>query len=157
MRRIEEEYVKPGKVLLTYKYFPMLGRSSDADIVLGEIRIHIGKSESDWAAYAAECAHEQGKFWEYRDKLFSMFVDVDAGTYRKPNLKKYAAELGLDTTTFDRCLDAEKYASVIQADIAEAKRLGIDGVPAVVINGILLRPATTDFSKIAQAIDAALK
>ena len=52
------------------------------------------------AALASMAANEQGKFWEYHDKLFE-----NQRALMPENLKSYAAELGLDTAKFNSCLD----------------------------------------------------
>ena len=52
---VERDFVETGKISYTYKYFPVI----DGDRI----------GESHWAAYAAECANEQGKFWEFHDKF----------------------------------------------------------------------------------------
>ncbi len=114
-------------------------------------------SESHWAAYAAECANLQGKFWEYHDKLFSMWVGEGVGTFTKPNLKKYAADLKLDTVAFNQCLDTEQTKPVIDADIAEVTRLGIQGTPTFLVNGRQLQIRSLDVSEFSRTFDALLK
>lgn len=101
-RRLDQDYFKTGKVKFTYRYFPVVDQGA------------IG--ESHWAANAAECANEQGKFWEYHDKLFAEWRGENVGAYSKANLKKYAADLKLDTAKFNQCIDADKYACLIQAE-----------------------------------------
>lgn len=116
-----------------------------------------GINESHWSAYAAECANRQGKFWEYHDKLFDEWRGEFVGTYTKPKLKKYAADLGLDTVAFNRCIDNDETAPVIQADIAEANRLGIRGTPTFLINGRQLNIRSLDVSEFARTFDSLLK
>lgn len=139
-------YFKTGKVKLTYKYYPVV-----------DIAGNRGINESHWSAYAAECANRQGKFWEYHGKLFDEWRGEFVGTFTKPNLKKFATDLGLDTTTFNKCIDNEETASVIQADIAEANRLGIRGTPTFMINGRQLNVKTLDVSEFSRTFDSLLK
>ncbi len=113
--------------------------------------------ESHWAAYAAECANEQGRFWEYHDKLFSVWAGENVGTYSKANLKKYAADLKLDTAKFNQCIDTDKYKSVIDADVAEAGRLGIQATPTFLVNGRALQIRSLDFSEFSRTFDSILK
>ncbi|MGA9522560.1 MAG: thioredoxin domain-containing protein, partial [Myxococcaceae bacterium] len=82
------------------------------------------------AAAASMAAHEQGKFWEYHDKLFA-----NAKALKRPELEKYAQELGLDLAKFKAALDANKYESVIANDQALAKKVGANGTPTFFING----------------------
>ncbi len=113
-----------------------------------------GVNESHWAAYAAECANEQGKFWTMHDKLYAVWSGENVGTYTKPNLKRYAAEIGLDTGAFNQCLDTDKPASVIQADIAEATRLGVSGTPTFFINGQMMQLTSLDYSEFVRGFAA---
>jgi protein-disulfide isomerase len=85
------------------------------------------------AAEAAQCANEQGKFWEYHDILFQNQEALDI-----PSLKAFAARLDLDQAAFDACLDSGKYGQAIQDDLAEAAQHGIDGTPTFLINGRVL-------------------
>jgi protein-disulfide isomerase len=114
-------------------------------------------NESHWAAYAAECGNEQGKFWEYHDRLFAVWQGEFFGTFTKDKLKKYAADLGLDTTKFNQCLDTERTKSIVDAEVAEAESLGIQGTPTFLVNGRLLNVRTLDFSEFARTFDALLK
>ncbi len=116
-----------------------------------------GTNESHWAAYAAECANRQGKFWEYHDKLFNEWRGEFVGTFNKPNLKKYATDLKLDTATFNKCIDNDETAAVILADIAEADRLGVRGTPTFLINGRALQVTSTDASQFSRTFDTLLK
>ena len=102
------------------------------------------------AAEATECADEQGKFWEYHDVVFAnqSTIDVDS-------LKGYAAELGLDTGTFDDCLDEGKQSSEVEKDLEDGRASGVTGTPAFFINGQLVSGAQP-FSVFQQIIDAAL-
>ena len=88
------------------------------------------------AALAANCAHEQGKFWEYHDNLFKNQEALEAD-----NLKKYAADLKLDTKKFNDCFDSKKYQSAIQQDMTEGNADGVSGTPAFFVNGRLLSGA----------------
>ncbi len=82
------------------------------------------------SAIAAQCAHEQNKFWEYHDLLFENQEELSV-----KDLKKYAADLNLDTTKFDSCLDNNKYKLDIQKDQSAGSSLGVDGTPTFFING----------------------
>jgi len=85
------------------------------------------------AAEAAECADEQGKFWEYHDTLFEKQQDWITGGAGK--FKDYAVELGLDTTSFGECLDSGKYTAEVEADLQAGIAAGVTGTPAFIING----------------------
>ena len=81
------------------------------------------------AAEAAECANEQGKFWQYHDILFQNQEMLD-----KESLKGYAEQLGLDAAQFNACFDSQKYKSDIEKDFHDGERLGVGGTPTFFIN-----------------------
>lgn len=102
------------------------------------------------AAEAAEAAREQGKYWEYAEVLFG---NQTALTSEK--LKQYATDLGLDRKKFDAALDSGKHASLIEQDLDDGTRIGINGTPAVYVNG---RPVDDDsLAGLKAAVDAALR
>ena len=130
-------YIESGQVKLVFRNFPFLG------------------PESQWAAEAAECAHEQGRFWEYYDKLWANQKGENTGAFSKENLKRFAAELVLETKAFNRCLDSGKYAEEVQDDKEEGQRLGVRGTPAFFIDGQLVSGAQP-FSAVQQIIERKL-
>jgi predicted DsbA family dithiol-disulfide isomerase len=85
------------------------------------------------SAEAAACAADGNKFWEYHDKLFA-----NNRALGDPELRKYAEEVGLDKAAFEECVTSRKHASAVEADVEEAKKIGITGTPAFVVNGILM-------------------
>jgi protein-disulfide isomerase len=82
------------------------------------------------AAEAARCAGEQGKFWEYHDKLYAVSPKLSTD-----ELKSSAREIGLDTAAFDQCFASGKYRGVVQKDLNDGAQLGLTGTPAFFING----------------------
>ena len=82
------------------------------------------------AAEAAQCAHDQGKFWEYHDVLFAnqRALSVD-------DLQQYASQIGLDDATFASCLEGGEMQAVVQADLDEGASYGVNATPAFFING----------------------
>lgn len=88
------------------------------------------------AALAADCANEQGKFWEYHDKLFE-----NQRALEDDNLRTYAQDVGLDMDKFNECYNSKKYQSDIDTDVAEGRALGVTGTPAFFINGRFLSGA----------------
>ncbi len=82
------------------------------------------------AAEAAQCAFEQGKFWEMHDKLFENQDALDVSS-----LKRYAREIGLDGASFDSCFDSRKYQSEVEKDANDGVNAGVKGTPTFFING----------------------
>jgi len=88
------------------------------------------------AAEAAACAAEQGKFWQYHDRLFEQQSRLS-----EADLKAHAAALGLDAPKFNACVDSRKYRDQVETDMKEGNEAGVDGTPAFFINGRLLSGA----------------
>ena len=107
------------------------------------------------AALAAECASEQGKFWEFTDAMYTNQADLGDALYTKT-----AADLKLNKTKFAACVASKKYASVIAADQASGSTAGVDGTPATFIlakDGTkTMIPGALPFEQVKPMIDAAL-
>ena len=82
------------------------------------------------AAEAGNCANDQGRFWELHDEMFASQDALDV-----PSLKKYAAELGLDTEAFAECLDGNRYAADVERDLEIGQGHGVSSTPTIFING----------------------
>ena len=82
------------------------------------------------AAEAAMAAWEQGKFWEYHDKLFANQKALDAA-----DLEKYAQEVGLDMGKWKSAMQSHKFKSAIEKDQAQAASVRAQGTPNSFING----------------------
>lgn len=82
------------------------------------------------AAEAAECAFDQGAFWEYHEVLFERHDRLG-----RADLKSYSRELSLDGDRFDSCLDSGEKRSAVQADLRDGYRFGVTGTPTFFING----------------------
>jgi protein-disulfide isomerase len=74
------------------------------------------------AAEAANCAGEQGKYWEMHDRLFANQKTLEPW-------KSHAEALGLDVSRFEECLNAGKQAEEIRKDMAEGQKAGVTGTP----------------------------
>ena len=98
------------------------------------------------AAAAALAANDQGKFWEYHDKLFEHQPKI-----QKQNLLQYARELKLDMNRFEQALNTLQGHQLIEADKAEANALGVTGTPGFFVNGHFLSGAKP-FDEFAKAM-----
>lgn len=84
------------------------------------------------AAMAAECASDQGKFWEMADKLYG---DQKTWSAAKTfNATPYASAIGLNMAQFNQCVSSKKFADKIKADNQMAQDFGISGTPAFFVN-----------------------
>ncbi|MBI2871830.1 MAG: thioredoxin domain-containing protein [Chloroflexi bacterium] len=132
-----EEFVTAGRVRFVYRHYAFLGR------------------ESVRAAEAAECAAEQGRFWEYHDTLFSNWGGENRGAFSDDRLKRFAAALGLDREKFNSCLDSGRYSYRVGADNRDAQVTGVRGTPTVFVNNTQVGNPL-DYSQLRRAILAAL-
>lgn len=106
MQQVMQEYA--GKVKWVYRHFPLSFHAN----AMG-------------AAEAAECASEQGKFWEYAAKLFENQKTLGDATYTT-----IATDLGLNTGDFSTCLSSDKMLTAIQEDQTGASAAGVKGTPS---------------------------
>ena len=136
-RQLEAEYVSTGKVKFVFRHYAFLGQ------------------ESRWAAEAAECANDQGRFWNYYDKLFTEQGGENVGVFSKPNLQRFAAELDLDSISFNQCLSSGKFAAKVQADLTDGANRAVRGTPSVFVNGRLVDRGS-DYTILRAAIEQAL-
>lgn len=131
--QIKKDYVDTGKVKFIYRDYPL--------------SFHPNAKP---AALAAGCANEQGKFWQFHDKLFTNQASLSAENY-----KLWAKDLGMDTKKFNDCFDKQKYDAEIQKDFADGQAAGVTGTPAFFVNGRFISGAQP-YANFKTAIDAAL-
>lgn len=134
--KIDERYIKTGKVKYIFRALPL-------------VQIH---PQAQKAMESAECAGDQGKFWEMHDLLFARQTEWALKVTALDLFKGYAKSLGLNETTFQQCLDSGKYADLTAENMAAAQRLGITGTPSFVIGNRLL-PAAFPFEAFVQYIE----
>lgn len=114
---IESQYITPGKANLIFVDLSFLGADSDSAVI------------------ASYCADEQGKYWQYHNKLYSSQGGIGSGWASTENLKKFATDLGLDLTQFNSCLDSGKYSDRIKHNLSVASSAGAQGTPTFLIVG----------------------
>jgi protein-disulfide isomerase len=136
-QQLRDEYVAQGQVRFVYRHFAFIG------------------NESLWAAEASECANEQGRFWDYHDKLFAEQSGENRGAFSKDNLRAFAADLGLDTEQFDQCFASGRYEGQVQADIQDAQRRQINSTPSILVNGQYITNGAS-YPVLQAAVEAAL-
>jgi protein-disulfide isomerase len=100
---------------------------------------------------ASECAHEQGKFWQYHDKIF----ETQGGARDDAALTVLAEQAGLNKGKFENCLSSGKYKELIQKEIASGSQAGVRGTPAFFVNGKIISGAQP-YENFDQAVKAEL-
>jgi len=121
---LEEEFVTSGRLQVRVQPIAILGAASEL------------------AAQAAECAGEQGSFWQYGEALFASQAAGEIAI-SQDSLKWLAEGRVADAAAFASCLDSGRYAAAVKAATAEALSAGIRSVPATFVNGRKV-PATVD-------------
>lgn len=120
--QIKSEYVDTGKVAIYFRHYPL--------------SFHAAAQKS---GEALECANDQDQFWALHDLMYTKQQELDptGGTveYTVDDIKAWASELGLDTGTFNQCLDSGQYAEKVTSDLADGTAAGVSGTPAFYING----------------------
>lgn len=116
LKKLFEDF--PNQIKLHFKHFPL--------------GMHVAALE---ASKAAECAHEQGKFWAYEELLFDQQMkwgpDIDVQTL----LRAYGNDVGLDSKLFDRCMGDKRILERIEKDKMEGQALKVGSTPTFFING----------------------
>lgn len=136
---LKKDYIDTGKVQFYFRHFAFLGPASTV------------------AANAAECANEQGKFWDFHDYLYkNQPPETDTSMYTVDNMTQAAGTLGMNTEQFRSCLSTNKYQSKIDQDYQDGQKAGITGTPGFVINGKLTIGAQP-YSNFKTIIDQDLK
>lgn len=121
------------KVRYVFKHFPLSFHD----------RSHI-------SSQASLCMKDQGKFFEYHDKLFENNTALS-----DDDLKKYATELGADMVKFNECLSSGKYKAQVDADLADGQKYGVSGAPTFFVNGVMVVGAVP-YEDLKQTIDSAM-
>lgn len=120
-----ETYINTGKIKYVFRNFPLTS-------------IH---PQAPKAAEAAECAGEQGQYWEMHEAIFESQAEWSGNQNANEVFKGLATTLGLNQAQFDECLDSGAYTAKVDADTMEGVGEGVTGTPAFRINGAALSGA----------------
>ena len=114
-KRIEDELIKPGRIRYISMHFPLDG-------------IHpLARN----AAKGAECAGDQGQYWQIHAKLFEMSPALDA-----ERVAAVASQTGVDMKTFNECVAGDVAAKRVEAHATIGKQLGVGGTPSFFIGSV---------------------
>ncbi len=109
IKKLKEKY--GDRIEVTEKHFPLSGTTF-------------------LVAETAECARDQGKFYEYHDAL----IEQNFGLYEPENLQKVAESVGIDIEEFNTCAANGVGKTRVQEDVNYAESLGVKGTPFFLIN-----------------------
>ena len=118
MPTIKEQLINTGKVRWRYRDFPLPSHQY-----------------SRYAAHAAQCAGEQGKFWDMHDQLFSHHQWAQTGKDPSGLFRDFAKTIGLDVQRYDQCMTAGRFAARIEFSRQEGDKLLVNGTPTFFVNG----------------------
>ena len=109
--QIQEEYISKGKVRYIFRDFPLSFHKQAVP-----------------AAIAANCAGEQGKYWEMNNFLFA-----NPGKLSTAKIIPEAESLGLDKAKFEACVNDDSKKAEVDADFKAGKKYGVRGTPSLFI------------------------
>ena len=110
--------------VFVFKHFPLDTMCNDKVSRM----VHPGACQ---LAAASECAHLQGKFWPFHDKIFE-----EAEGHQTPNVEILVRESGLDQGRFQACMSSGQGMAAVKRDIAEAAKANVTSTPTYVVGGI---------------------
>lgn len=120
-----------GKVEFVYRHFPLTTIHKNATM----------------AAYAAETAGVEGKFFEMHDRLFEKQTEWSSLSDPKDKFAEYAVAIGLDKDKFLSGIESQTSKDAVSVDVLAATRYRLTGTPTFYVNGV-----QTDFEKIDEKI-----
>lgn len=129
--QLDNDYVKTGKVRYVLRDFPLEA-------------IHPNAYK---AAEAANCAGEQGKYWDMHERFFS-----NQNTLGAQDLLGHAQAVGLDVDKFKACLDGGKYTAKVHQDLNDAQKYGVTGTPTFFVG--LTDPKSKEVKAVRRIIGA---
>lgn len=114
---VQSEFIQTGKAKYLYYDFPL-------------VKVH---NHAFLAARAGHCAEDQGKFWEFHDTLYRNQPRWVPEARPERTLEGYAKDLGMDGDAFKTCLESDKHADVVTANLELANQLQLDGTPSIMV------------------------
>jgi protein-disulfide isomerase len=136
---LKAEFVATGRARITFFDFPLGGNFRHSFV----------------AARAARCAGDQGRFWEYHERLLANQQTMHTAQSTPTGFfMDLASALGLDQRTFESCLRSDAHAEVVTANRLLGETLGVGGTPTIFLNGRQLRD-WNNYGSVRTAVEAA--
>lgn len=133
VKALQEKY--GDKVEFQYRHFPLR-------------QIH---PQAQRASEIAQCAGEQGKFWEVHDALYANQQALD-----EQSAIGHAVAVGVDQAKLTECLSSGRAAAQVDVDFKKGEEAGVEGTPSFFLNGRKFEGNPTP-AGLSQAIDEALR
>jgi protein-disulfide isomerase len=112
--------VKTGKVKFLFKDFPILDLPTERASTL--------------ASEASYCAADQGRYWQYHDKLYNSWQGENTGWITEASLRQFAISIDIkNIKEFSQCLDSGKYAAVVADNFNLARSIGLTATPSFIL------------------------
>jgi len=140
VKKLEENY--GDRVRFVYRNFPIPGHVNGLP-----------------AAYAAEAAALQGKFFEMEDQIFTHQADwsTEDAVALSDTLDAYARTLGLDQKKFDSDRASDAVKAKVDKDAQSGIKSGVDSTPSFFVNGTKIQLAGFSYDEFAAKLNAAIK
>jgi len=137
---VEETYVQTGQARFVYYDYPLNPQMG-----------------SFLAARAARCAGDQDRFWDFHTRLMRNQRSWGVQQNKIPVFEDFAEELGLDRGAFSGCLNSDRHAEEVTANLELARALGLPGTPTIMVgsgNGMSRRLPDYSFQTIQSAVES---
>lgn len=107
-----------------------------------------------YAAHAAHCAGEQGRFWEMHDAIFADHSWAQTGRNPARLFNAMAERTGVDLRAYKSCMESNRFAARIEASRKEGEARGVRGTPSFYVNGVpyLGNPTSDAFKALADSL-----
>jgi protein-disulfide isomerase len=137
--QIDATLVQSGRAKFVFYDFPLISIHGNAFL----------------AARAARCAGEQDAYWEYQETLFRYQARWSAASMPASAFEDYAEEVGIDPGAFMSCVNSDKYADVVTANMQLGQRMGVSSTPTLLINanGTTRQLNAVDFQSLSNTVD----
>lgn len=138
--QIEQAFVGTGEAEFVFYDFPLVSMHPNSFL----------------AARSARCAQDQGLFWEYHELVFRNQARWSPANMPTSAFEDYAAEVGMDEGEFASCLNSDRHADVVTANMELGNRMGVGSTPTVLLNveGQTRRLNSFDIPSIREAIES---
>jgi protein-disulfide isomerase len=103
------------------------------------------------ASEAAGCADDQGKFWEFHDRIY-----LNQSSLSEETISSHAIAIGLNINQFEACINSKRYEDEIIQDLSDGINAGVSGTPTFFFNGYAV-PGSIPKELLRQIIDSFLE